>query len=163
MSEAASAGEAGRGFSVVAEEVRKLADNSKQSVNTINASLEDFITGVNCMVEQVSDQFDALDAGVNTMNSVTNKSRKATQSVAKVSRNIAEMSHQLSVETTKISGVFENMNTLAAIAEENSATSEIMSANVRQFSSQIIDLMGNIHELEKVVLFNKKELEKFKL
>ncbi len=161
--EAASAGEAGRGFSVVAEEVRKLADNSKQSVNTINASLEDFIKGVNSMVEQVSDQFDALDDGVNTMNSVTNKSREATQSVAKVSRNIAEMSHQLSIETTKISGVFENMNTLAAIAEENSATSEEMSANVTQFSSQIIDLMENIHELEKVVLFNKKELEKFKL
>jgi len=161
--EAARAGEMGRGFSVVAEEIRKLAEDSKQAVNTINSSLKLFTQGVNHMVQQVNDQFKELENGTKTMENVTEESKLASKSIKTVSSSISEISKQLSDETAKINKVFENMHTLAAIAEENSATSQEMSANVTNFSSEIVSLSENITELEKVVLFLKDELKRYKI
>lgn len=161
--EAARAGEMGRGFSVVAEEIRKLAEDSKQAVNTINSSLKLFTQGVNNMVQQVNDQFKELENGTKTMENVTKESKVASNRINTVSGSISEISKQLSEETAKINKVFENMHTLAAIAEENSATSQEMSANVTNFSTEIVTLSSNISELEKVVLFLKDELKRFKL
>jgi len=161
--EAARAGEMGRGFSVVAEEIRKLAEDSKQAVNTINSSLKLFTQGVNNMVQQVNDQFKELENGTKTMENVTEESKVASKRIKDVSGSISEISKQLSDETAKINKVFENMHTLAAIAEENSATSEEMSANVTNFSSEIVNLTENISELEKVVLFLKDELKRYKI
>ncbi len=161
--EAARAGEMGRGFSVVAEEIRKLAEDSKQAVNTINSSLKLFTQGVNSMVEQVNDQFIELENGTKTMANVTEESKLASKRIKTVSGSISEISKQLSDETAKINKVFENMHTLAAIAEENSATSQEMSANVTNFSSEIVSLFDNISELEKVVLFLKDEMKRYKI
>lgn len=161
--EAARAGEMGRGFSVVAEEIRKLAEDSKSSVNIINANLNEFVHGVNEMVSQVNNQFVELENGTKTMANVTEESKEAAKRINTVSSSISEISKQLFNETEKINKVFQNMHTLAAIAEENSATSQEMSANVTNFSSEIITLTENISELEKVVLFLKTELKRYKL
>lgn len=62
--EAARAGEHGRGFAVVADEVRKLADRTDKAVSEINISLQSMKQDVN----SISDQFQEIQGGITTSN-----------------------------------------------------------------------------------------------
>lgn len=161
--EAARAGEHGKGFSVVAEEVGKLSADSKDAVVSINASLSEFVTMVNSMVDSVARQSAAIDKGVETMQNVAENSRTASSEINHVSLDIKNMVDLLTQENEKIAGVYSNMHKLSEIAESNSATSEEMSAGVMEFSSEITNLLDNIKELEDLVVFTREEMRKFKM
>jgi len=65
-------------------------------------------------------------------------------------------------ETDKISNVFTNMESLAAIAEENAASAEQVSANVSIYTDQIKDLSTNIADFKSLTNEFSKELEFYK-
>lgn len=161
--EAARAGEMGRGFAVVAEEIRKLAEDSRDAVNTINTSLNHFTHEVTHMVQQVGDQYSLLEANNQTLEQVSEKNRQATLRITEVSEGIAELSEKLSQETRHISDVFQNMHTLAAIAQENAASSEEMSATVMQFTDELVTFTEYVGDLDKLSENLKNELKHYKL
>ena len=70
---------------------------------------------------------------------------------------------QLSSETKKLTSVIENIHSLAAISEENSAASEEMSATVTQYSEKVKDLTDNITMLETLTNNFKIELKKYQI
>lgn len=83
--EAARAGEFGRGFSVVAEEVRKLADESNHSAQSINEMLQKF----RCSVEQVS-------VNVQQSNAISQEQAKANQEISQMLEGLREVGRRLS-------------------------------------------------------------------
>jgi len=66
--EDARAGEMGKGFSVVAEEVRKLATESNDAAETIQTNLGSFLADLDVMVNGLTDQFQAIGNETETMN-----------------------------------------------------------------------------------------------
>lgn len=82
--EASRAGESGRGFSVVATEVRKLAKESNNSVGTIDNLLKEFRNAVDCVMKNVEQS-----------NIITQEQAKANQDITLMLENLRDVSSKL--------------------------------------------------------------------
>lgn len=161
--EAARAGEAGRGFAVVAEEVRKLSEETDQAVEKINHSLGEFVGEIGNLVEDVDQQYGVLEKeNVQLSNAVT-ESSSAKMTIQEVAKNMVITSNKLEKETEAISKVFTNIESLAAIAEENSASAQQVSANVSTYTEQIKDLSKSIKDFQELTAEFGAELEIYKI
>lgn len=161
--ESARAGELGRGFAVVAGEIRSLAEDSKKAVKTINENLKMFTGEVNDLVNSISARFSQLEESNKTLEKVAADNTVSTDHIGAVSSDMVRLVEEMSAQTKELSNVFDNVHSLAAIAQENSAASEEMSASVIEYSNKIKELTMNIEELEKLSANLKSELGKYQI
>ncbi|APC42418.1 heme NO-binding domain-containing protein [Clostridium estertheticum] len=161
--EAARAGEQGKGFAVVADEVRKLAEQSKSAVEEINSNLIEFVKDINVLVDKIGDQYDILQNETKGLEDVRDISYEATMSVRTVSTAMIDTINELDREAKSIANIYETIESLAAISEENSASSEEVSASVGTYTNEIKKLIDSIYEFKKITSSFKEELKKYKI
>ena len=159
--EASRAGEFGRGFTVVAMEIRKLAEGSREAVHTINSILESFIGDIDSFVSDISQQYSIIEEENVRLTSIAKENQDSVHSIGEVAELIIELSKELIKETENIGSISETIEALAAIAEENSASSEEVSANVHHYTEEIRKMTDSIFEFKKVSEEFSKELEKY--
>jgi len=138
--EAARAGEQGRGFAVVADEVRKLAERTASSTGDIGqmvAKIQQAAQGAVAEMQQVVDRVGggralASDAG-SRMHEIRERSEKVADAVAEITASL----RQQSVVSQDIAG---HVNTISRMAEDNHAASD----NAAQSSQQLDQLASGV-------------------
>lgn len=159
--EAARAGEAGRGFAVVAEEVRKLSEETNQAVEQINGSLTGIVSSIHGVVEGIDSQYTVLEKENGKLLDAVETSNESNQNLKTVSNLMIQTSKELKTESDHISSLFDNIQSLAAIAEENSAATEEASSNVAIYVEQINELTHQISVFESMIKNFQVDLSKY--
>ncbi|SIP95939.1 methyl-accepting chemotaxis sensory transducer with Cache sensor [Aromatoleum tolulyticum] len=119
--EAARAGEQGRGFAVVADEVRKLAEKSGHTANEINVHTQRIATQGEAVESAMSASRERLDAARTLMSKVAAVLNHAEASALETRTGLAEISSAMSEQTAVTTDIAKNIECIAQMAEENTA------------------------------------------
>lgn len=135
--EAARAGEHGKGFAVVADEVRKLAERSGKATKEIAQLITDIQKGTELAVESMEVGTKEVEEGVTiaqgageSLNEIVNGVKIAEENVNKIMNLINEVLSSSRQAATAV-------NSVAAITEENTAATEQMSASTEQVTGSM--------------------------
>ena len=165
--EAARAGEAGKGFAVVADEVRNLAEQSAQAAKEITGLIKDSSTKADRGVQLTNKVADvikkALDSIVEiaTLNQdievATVEQTTASDEVAKAMENVNEITHEITAATEEQSAATEKLSKslehALTVAQENKVDAENAIMNVEELSKhggKLTELMGKFKVGEQV-------------
>ncbi len=161
--EAARAGDAGKGFAVVADEVRRLSVETNKAVSEINDNLTEFVKSIGGVVSDIDIQYNVLEKEGVKLTDAVNVSSQSNQNLKGVSELMIQTSKELKKEADHISSIFDNMHSLAAIAEENSAATEEASSNVAIYMDQINELSHQINVFDSMIKNFQEDLSKYKI
>lgn len=138
--EAARAGEHGKGFAVVADEVRKLAERSSSATKEIGGLVQAIQRTVHQAVEAMGESVSEVERGAGQAQDAGQRLEgilKAAESVSIQAGQAADAAEKMNLAAGNLTGVMESM---ANVADQNTAAADAIAENAEQVS----DSMQNI-------------------
>lgn len=148
--EAARAGEQGSGFSVVAEEVRKLAHQSEASANNVNMIVNEITLSSNEIVEEITLTVQRVLEGMGqlqTTNIAFTHIQEATSMIEQQMQSIYKMVEEINRENEQLS---QSMNGLQLVSNEGLLSSQQISAAAEEQFASIESLNHSTDHLQKL-------------
>ncbi|GAP22107.1 methyl-accepting chemotaxis protein [Leptolinea tardivitalis] len=143
--EAARAGEHGKGFAVVADEVRKLAERSSHAtkeIGTLIAGIQETVSEAVKAMEEGSHEVELGVASANKAGSALSEILTAAQAVNDQAVMAGKAAKQMSLSSSEL---VTAVDSVSAIVEENTAATEQMAANSTEVS-QAIESIASVSE-----------------
>ncbi|RXZ84894.1 methyl-accepting chemotaxis protein [Paenibacillaceae bacterium] len=159
--EAARAGAAGKGFMVVADEIRKLAEQSRQSIEVVGQITETIQREIDETVNVLSEAYPIFQEQIESV-------KEANQLFYSVQSQMSQFVQRLDSVTSSITELDQSQNVLAdamgnvsAVAQQSSATSEevaSLSNEQRSISEGLVNLSNRLESVSKEL---KESLSRF--
>jgi methyl-accepting chemotaxis protein len=160
--EAARAGESGRGFTIVADEIRKLAEQSKVSSQDINSIVKNVITENRMIMQstvlmktEVETQTNVIQSTINTfknilslINELIPKIESANKAVVSVHENKNSIVEKIESTSAVAQEISASTQEVAAASEELNTSAEKISATAERLNSMTKELVAISNKFE---------------
>ncbi|MEB3751452.1 MULTISPECIES: methyl-accepting chemotaxis protein [Geobacillus] len=130
--EAARAGEAGKGFAVVADEVRKLAEQSAQATKQIFATVSLIERGVASVTDAVTNGMEMAREQSESAEVTTKAFAKIDETVTSISADLQALADAFSDLKWREEQVFKNVESISAVVQQSAAGSEQIAASMTE-------------------------------
>ncbi len=165
--EATRAGEAGRGFALVADEIRSMAENSKRSSEEIGNMVEDILEDNQAITMALSKTQEGINQGRETIHELVGTFSETLSSVNDISQAIREIEKVMSKQLKQMRGPLANFQELSQLANENFLSTQkttVATKDQKEDMLQIAETMKSLNvlsqkmgEAQRRIILHKEE------
>lgn len=150
--EAARAGEQGKAFSVVADEIRKLADQSRGSIQRIREMVSSISEQREKLMKVVEDGRKNASNAAETVRASSDAFSTIIKGLEEIVNGIRDISQFISEESDTVNELAKNVEEVSAVAEENAASVEESSASIEEQTAGIEEVSAKSEEMNDAVV-----------
>ena len=153
--EATRAGEMGRGFALVADEIRSMAENSKQSSQEIEAVVEEMLEDNEAVLEALSKSQAGINKGREIIRGIVDTFGETLSGVRDIFSQVQEIEEMTGKQVQQMRGLLSYFQDLSRLAQENFVSTQkttIATKSQKEEMEKIITAMESLNTLSQKMM-----------
>jgi methyl-accepting chemotaxis protein len=157
--EATRAGELGKGFALVADEIRSMAENTKYSSQEIEKIVEDILKDNKAVIESVSKSQEGINKGREVIHYIVDTFEDMLSGVKDIFLEVKEVESVTGKQVKQMRGLLDHFQEFSKLANDNFISSQkttIATKNQKGDMREIINVMKTLNKLSDKMMKSQR-------